>query len=61
MGLAQTKMKMYDEAIVSFRKEQEESGDDSDIESALARAYEAKGMKPEAAEARKKAAELKNQ
>jgi membrane associated rhomboid family serine protease/Tfp pilus assembly protein PilF len=58
LGQAQAKLKLYDDAIASFRKEQEKSGDDYDLEIALASAYDAKGMKREAAEARQKAAEL---
>jgi rhomboid protease GluP len=59
-GTCYAKSKKYDEAISSYRKEQEISGDDSRTESALAEAYEAKGMKPEAEEARKKVEELKD-
>jgi rhomboid protease GluP len=54
VGLSQTKLKQYDDAIASFQKEQE-IGDDPDTENALADAYQAKGMKAEADEARKKA------
>ena len=60
MGLTQVKMKQYDDAIASFRKEQEISGDDAEIESALAAAYEAKGMKKEATVASQKATDLRN-
>jgi len=60
MGVVQAKLKQYDDAIASFLK-QRDNGDDPDNENALARAYEAKGMKAEAAEARQKAAELKGQ
>jgi rhomboid protease GluP len=59
MGVVQAKLNQYDDAITSFVK-QRDNGDDPDNEKELARAYEARGMKAEAAEARQKAAELKN-
>ena len=52
-------MKQYDEAIASFLKEREMSGDDPDLETALADAYQAKGMTQQAQEARNRAAQLK--
>lgn len=55
MGLVQFRMKLYDDAIESFLKQQQ-NDDDPDNENALAAAYEAKGMLHEAAEARKKTA-----
>ncbi len=58
LGRAQVKLGQFDDAIASFKKEIDKSGDDYDEEIALANAYEAKGMKKEAAEARQKAAEL---
>ncbi|MFY9561089.1 MAG: rhomboid family intramembrane serine protease [Terriglobales bacterium] len=58
LGRAQAKLGLLDDAIASFKKELETSGDDYDTEIALATAYEAKGMKKEAAETRQKAAEL---
>jgi membrane associated rhomboid family serine protease/Tfp pilus assembly protein PilF len=58
LGRAQAKLGLLDDAIASFKKELETSGDDYDTEIALANAYEAKGMKKEAAETRQKAAEL---
>jgi len=61
MGLMQARLKMYDEAILSFREEQDVSGDDAVIENALAEAYAAKGMKQDAEAARKKAEELQKQ
>ena len=57
-GRAQAKLGQYDEAIASFKTEIEKSGDDYHTEIALANAYDAKGMKKEAADARQKAAEL---
>ena len=62
-GRAQAKLGLYDDAIGSFKKELEKIGDDYNTEIALATAYEAKGMKKEAAATRAKAEELtgKNQ
>jgi rhomboid protease GluP len=59
-GLSEAALKNYDEAIAGFLK-QREVGDDSENERALADAYRAKGMKPQAEEALKKAEELKAQ
>jgi tetratricopeptide (TPR) repeat protein len=61
MGLAQAKLKNYDDAITAFHKEQENSADDYFIETALADAYRAKGMTKEADDATRKAAQLKSQ
>ena len=58
LGRAQAKLGLNDDAIASFQKELEKTGDDYDTEIALANAYEAKGMKKEAAGARQKAADL---
>ena len=60
MGLMQAKLGLYEDAIASFLK-QRENGDDPDNEKALARAYEAKGMQVEAADARKRAAQVEEQ
>ncbi|MBZ5654576.1 MAG: rhomboid family intramembrane serine protease [Acidobacteriia bacterium] len=60
MGLMQSNLKMYDDAIASFLK-QRENGDDADNEDALARAYEAKGMQREAADAKQRAAQYQGQ
>jgi tetratricopeptide (TPR) repeat protein len=61
LGRAQAKLGLNDDAITSFQKELEKTGDDYDTEIALANAYEAKGMKKEAAETREKAEELRGQ
>jgi rhomboid protease GluP len=53
-------LKSYDEAITAFLSEREKNGDDADLETALAQAYQAKGMAQQAQEARNKAAHLKN-
>src|SRR5205085_9980566 len=58
LGRAQMKLKQFDDAIASFKKEIEQSGEDYDTENAMADAYEAKDMKKESAEARQKAKEL---
>jgi len=60
LGVSQLKLKQYDEAIASYLKEREQNGDDIALEMALAEAYDAKGSKPQADEARSKAAALKN-
>ncbi|MFZ1132610.1 MAG: rhomboid family intramembrane serine protease [Terriglobales bacterium] len=54
MGLVQGRLGLYDDAIASFLKQQK-AGDNSDNEKALARAYEAKGMHREAAQAGERA------
>ena len=61
LGRSYMKLKMYDEAIAAYLKERENMGDDPDIETALADAYQAKGMTQQAREASDKAAELKRQ
>jgi membrane associated rhomboid family serine protease/Flp pilus assembly protein TadD len=60
MGVSQAHLKQYDDAIASYSKEREQSGDDAELENALAEAYGAKGMQQQAQEARNKAAELKS-
>lgn len=61
MGNSYAKLKMYDEAIAAYLKEKEKSGDNPDIENALADAYQAKGMTKEAQDARNTAAQLKGE
>jgi rhomboid protease GluP len=61
MGNSYAKLKQYDEAIAAYLKEEENSGDNSDLENALANAYQAKGMTQQAQNARNKAAQLKGQ
>jgi membrane associated rhomboid family serine protease/Flp pilus assembly protein TadD len=60
MGISQTQLKRYDDAIASFLKERETTGDDPDLESALADAYQGKGMTKEAEDARNKAEQLRS-
>ena len=59
MGISQAHLKQYDDAIASFLKERETTGDDPDLESALADAYQAKSMTKEAEDARTKAEQLR--
>jgi membrane associated rhomboid family serine protease/Tfp pilus assembly protein PilF len=59
IGLEETKLKQYDEAIADFRKQVENWGDDYATETALADAYQAKGMLGEAKAALEKAGKLK--
>lgn len=60
MGNSYAKLKKYDDAIASYLKEKEKSGDNPDLENALADSYQAKGMTKEAQEARSKAAQLQS-
>ena len=59
MGISQSELKQYDDAIASFLKEKQ-IGDDAALENALADAYQAKGLTQQAQEARNKAAQLAN-
>jgi membrane associated rhomboid family serine protease/Flp pilus assembly protein TadD len=58
MGVSLAQLKQYDDAIAAFLNERQ-SGDDYELETALADAYQAKGMKEQAEEARSKAAQFK--
>jgi len=60
IGISQVQLKQYDNAIVSYLKERDRSGDDAELESALADAYQAKGMQQQAQDARNKAAQLED-
>jgi membrane associated rhomboid family serine protease/Flp pilus assembly protein TadD len=60
MGASQAALKQYDDAIASYLEEREKSGDDPELETALADAYQAKGMTQQAEEARSKASQLKS-
>jgi DNA-binding phage protein len=51
---------MYDEAIAAYLKEQQQNGDTEKLETALAEAYQSKGMTQRAEEARSKALALKD-
>jgi rhomboid protease GluP len=59
IGISQAQLKQYDDAITSYLKEQQRSGDDDQLETALADAYQAKGLTQQSQEARNKAAQLK--
>ncbi|MGD0792577.1 MAG: rhomboid family intramembrane serine protease [Terriglobales bacterium] len=59
MGLAQARLKLYDDAIASFLKQQK-IGDNPETENALASAYEAKGMHREAEQAKQRAAQFQD-
>ena len=59
LGNADAKSHRYDDAIAAYLKEQEASGDDVDLENALAECYQFKGSPQQAQEARAKAAELR--
>jgi rhomboid protease GluP len=61
MGISQAHLNQYDDAIASYSKEREQGGDDAELENALADAYEAKGMKQPAQDARSKAAQFNSQ
>ena len=61
MGLSQIQLKQYDDAIDSLQKERAKNGDDPELETALADAYQAKGMTQQAQEGRNKAAQLKGE
>ena len=58
LGASQAQLKQYDDAIASFSKEKELSGDDGELENALAEAYQAKGMAQAAQDARNRAVQL---
>jgi len=59
MGNSYAKLGRYDDAIAAYLKEKEKSGDDPDLENALADAYQAKGMTKEAQDARDRAQQLR--
>jgi membrane associated rhomboid family serine protease/Flp pilus assembly protein TadD len=61
MGISQYHLNQYDDAIASFFKERERSGDQYVLEIALAEAFEAKGMTSQAQEARRKAEKLRDE
>lgn len=58
MGNSYARLKKYDDAIAAYSKEKEISGDNPDLESALADAYQTKGMTQPAQDARNRAAQL---
>jgi len=60
LGQCYARLGMYDDAIAAYLNEKEKSGDDPDLETALADAYQAKGMTQQAQEARNRAGQLKS-
>jgi tetratricopeptide (TPR) repeat protein len=60
LGVSYAKLNQYDDAIAAYRKEQQQSGDDYELETALAAAYQAKGMTQAAQEANSKAGEFRD-
>ncbi len=60
LGVSYARLKQYDDAIAAFLKEQQRDGDDYEIETALADAYQAKGLSKQAQEAKSKATQLKD-
>jgi rhomboid protease GluP len=61
LGNSYVKLNRYDDAIEAYLKEKEKSGDDPDLENALADAYQAKGMTKEAQDARDRVQQLRGQ
>ncbi len=59
MGNSYAKLNRYDDAIAAYLKEREKTGDNPDLENALADAYQAKGMTKEAQEANDRAQRLR--
>ncbi len=57
MGVMEARLKLYDDAISSLLK-QRQTADDADNENLLDEVYEAKGMKKEAEDARRRAAQF---
>jgi rhomboid protease GluP len=60
LGVSYARLKQYDDAIAAFLKEQQRGADDYEIETALADAYQAKGLAKQAQEAKSKATQLKD-
>jgi len=60
LGQCYAKLAMYDDAIAAYLNEKEKNGDDPDLETALADAYQTKGMIQQAQDARNRASQLKS-
>jgi len=60
LGVSYAKLNQYDDAIAAYRKEQQHSGDDYELETALAAAYRAKGMTQAAEDATGKAGKFRD-
>jgi Tfp pilus assembly protein PilF len=59
IGNSYAKLNRYDEAIEAYLKEEEKTGNNPDLENALADAYQARGMIKEAQDARDRAQQLR--
>lgn len=59
LGSAYARLNKMDDAIAAFQQHRKLAGDSPDLETALAAAYEAKGLKQQAQEARDKAGQLR--
>jgi rhomboid protease GluP len=60
LGASYAKLKMYDDAIAAYLQEQQQSGDSEELETALAEAYQAKGLTQQAEDAKRKATQLRD-
>jgi rhomboid protease GluP len=58
MGKSYAKLNRYDDAIAAYLNEKEKTGENPDLENALADAYQAKGMLKEAQDARERAQQM---
>src|ERR1700693_775 len=59
LGISYAKLNQTDNAIAAYLKERQQSGDDYELEAALASAYQVKGLTQQAQEARNQASHLK--
>jgi tetratricopeptide (TPR) repeat protein len=59
LGLSYAKLNQTDNAIAAYLKERQQSGDDYELEAALASAYQVKGLTQQAQEAKNQASRLK--
>jgi membrane associated rhomboid family serine protease/predicted Zn-dependent protease len=59
LGISYAKLNQTDNAIAAYLKERQQSGDDYELEAALASAYQVKGLTQQAEEARTQASRLK--
>ena len=59
MGNTYARLNQLDDAIDAYQQQRKIEGDTANLENALAAAYQAKGMKEQAAEAREKAAQMR--
>ena len=59
LGRSYIRLGKYDDAVAAYLKEQTNSGDTEELETALAEAYQAKGLMQQSEEAKRKAVKLK--